>query len=149
MRVHISLGVKNLEESGKFYRALFGQPATKVRDDYQNFVLDEPPIFLSLLEEKRPLAAERDKRVQEFGIELPDLEVFGAWRDRLKKDVPSLNEQTDAECCYATGEKLWLMDPDDNPWEIWVHTGEANHLDDTNEEAIRYRTPGASERRAS
>ena len=40
--------------------------------------------------------------------------------------IDSTKEQIRA----ATGEKLWLTDPDGFVWEIWVRTGEADQLSD-------------------
>jgi len=129
MRVHISLAVKNLDESLKFYQQMFGQPPTKVRQDYANFRLDQPAIHLAL----EPVDTLEKGAVEgtthsHFGIELPDLETFGAWRERLRETGAQGRDEEGAVCCYARAEKVWLTDPDKNPWEIWVRTGEAEQM---------------------
>ena len=50
MRIHISLNVSSLENSVNFYSRLFGLSASKTKDAYANFRLDEPPIHLALKE---------------------------------------------------------------------------------------------------
>lgn len=127
MRVHISLPVNSLSRSEKFYAGLFGQSASKVRDGYANFRLDEPPIHLALVESS--LGPENS--ASHFGIELPDIAVLEAWRSRLEAAGVSLAVEDEAQCCYAKADKLWLTDPDGNPWEVWVRTGEHDAMGST------------------
>ena len=42
MRIHVSINVSSIEQSIKFYSALFGQKVSKVKSGYANFRLDEP-----------------------------------------------------------------------------------------------------------
>ena len=128
MRVHISLPVKKLETSIEFYEKLFGQPATKVRNDYANFRLDQPSIHLALVQAKDLCCSEPAKSHSHFGVELPDRETFNAWHDRLESTRLNGRDEHDIVCCYARAEKVWLTDPDRNEWEIWVRTGEAEQM---------------------
>jgi catechol 2,3-dioxygenase-like lactoylglutathione lyase family enzyme len=121
MRVHISLPVTDLEKSRIFYQGLFNHPASKEKEDYINFRLDEPSIHLSLV---RGTPAPRHG-CQHYGIELPTAETFSAWEKRLTETVPELAErEPGAKCCYAEADKVWLTDPDGNRWEIWHRTGD-------------------------
>lgn len=126
MRVHISLPASDLEKSRAFYTDLFGTPATKVRDDYLNFRLEEPAIHLALV---RRSAAAPDP-LQHYGIELPDETSFAVWEERAEKveAASAIEAEPDAKCCYARGEKIWLTDPDGHRWEIWHRTGEFEAL---------------------
>ena len=122
MRVHISLQVKNLEKSRAFYSRLFDQPASKEKDDYINFRLDEPAIHLALsLGESAAKSG-----CEHFGIELPSAEEFRTWQSRLLEAAPELNAEPEsgAKCCYAKADKVWLTDPDGHRWEIWHRTGD-------------------------
>lgn len=127
-RVHISLPVENLETSIGFYEELFDQPATKVRDDYANFRLDQPAIHLALVQAKNACCSEPAGSHSHFGIELPDSDTFESWHDRLEATDLKGRDEHDIVCCYARGEKVWLTDPDRNEWEIWVRTGEAEQM---------------------
>jgi len=137
IRVHISLGVNDLEKSISFYEALFGKKVSKLREEYANFAYDSPPIFLSIITKKseskngEPAAA----NVLELGFELPSEKVFDEWRTRLVKSGLEYYEQVIAECCYSEGRKLWFRDPEGNRWEIFLHTGEADHLPDNDPKA--------------
>ena len=53
-KVHISLDVKDVDRSVRFYEAFFGQPAHKRRPGYANFDLDAPPLKLALNQHERP-----------------------------------------------------------------------------------------------
>jgi catechol 2,3-dioxygenase-like lactoylglutathione lyase family enzyme len=127
MRVHVSIPVKDLDKSIRFYRRLFASEPSKVKSDYANFRLDEPPIHLSMIEHRDAPAGPLG---QHFGIELPDLGTLQNWRVRTEEKNFGVFEEPQAKCCYAQGEKLWLTDPDGYRWEVWVRTGEFNALDD-------------------
>jgi catechol 2,3-dioxygenase-like lactoylglutathione lyase family enzyme len=126
MRVHISLPAKDLEKSRAFYSALFGAAATRVRDDYLNFRLDQPGIHLALV---KVGSAAADPH-QHYGIELSDADTFAVWEDRAGKveAAEAIEAEPDAKCCYARAEKVWLTDPDGHRWEIWHRTGEYEAL---------------------
>ena len=47
-RMHISLGVEDLDASIRFYSAFFGAPPTVVKDDYAKWMLDDPRVNFSL-----------------------------------------------------------------------------------------------------
>ena len=122
MRVHISLPVTDLAKSQAFYSSLFGVSATKVKDDYLNFRLDEPAIHLSLIQHEQAVPHPH----QHFGIELPDSESFSSWelRGAGVSDAEAIEPEPNARCCYARANKLWLTDPDGHRWELWHRTGE-------------------------
>ena len=121
MRVHVSLAVGDLGRSVDFYQGMLGTAPSKRHEDYANFRLDEPPLHLALV----PGASTRAGNGPEhFGIELPDHETLWSWRERVRSAGISGFDEEDAQCCYATGDKLWLTDPDGHRWELWVRTGE-------------------------
>jgi len=124
MRIHISLPANNLEQSEVFYEKLFGRPASKRRQDYLNFRLDQPPIHLALVKQKTAPAPAGGH----FGIELADAESLADWQTRLELNSLDYEPEPGAQCCYATGDKLWLTDPDGYRWEIWQRTGEFDAL---------------------
>ena len=120
MKVHISLHVGSVKQSARFYSTLFGQEASKSRDAYANFRLDQPPIHLTLVEKELP----QNTGISHLGIELPDAGALQDWRRRLEDSDIAFSVEDQASCCYATADKLWLSDPDGYRWEIWVRTGE-------------------------
>jgi catechol 2,3-dioxygenase-like lactoylglutathione lyase family enzyme len=126
MRVHISLPVRNLDKSRAFYSGLFGAPATKVKDDYLNFRLDEPAIHLALVQSDTGVP----NSSQHYGVELPDAETFATWEKRAGgvESAIAVDPEPEAKCCYARANKVWLTDPDGHRWEIWHRTGEYESL---------------------
>ncbi len=124
MRVHISIPVKNLDKSVAFYSTVLDNPASKLKDDYANFRLDEPAIHLALVakNDAGPVSASH------FGIELPDHEALENWRKRATDQGLDVADDPDASCCYAKADKFWLSDPDGNRWEFWVRTGASEVL---------------------
>ncbi len=47
-RLHVSLNVRDLERSVRFYETLFDTAPTKLRADYANFELASPAVLLAL-----------------------------------------------------------------------------------------------------
>ena len=120
MRVHISLDTQSLANSLDFYSAMFGQPASKTKDGYANFRLEQPPIHLALQEKQ----SSHGVGVSHLGVELPDAATLQQWRHRLEESGVNFEVEDKARCCHAQADKLWLSDPDGYRWEIWVRTGE-------------------------
>jgi catechol 2,3-dioxygenase-like lactoylglutathione lyase family enzyme len=125
MRIHISLPVKDLEKSVAFYSTVLANPASKLKDDYANFRLDEPAIHLALVAKKDSSSV---VSASHFGVELPDHNSLETWRERATAEDLDLLDDPDASCCYARADKFWLSDPDGNRWEFWVRTGESEVL---------------------
>lgn len=121
-RVHLSLAVRDLDASVAFYAALFGRPPAKRRDDYANWRLDDPGLMLSLV-----TGSETGPRGDEhMGVELDDLDALSRLQGEIEGRGLAVRPERSAVCCYATAEKFWVTDPDGNPWEFWVKTGEAD-----------------------
>jgi len=120
MRIHISIPVNDLDKSVAFYSTVLDNPASKLKDDYANFRLDEPAIHLALVSRE---GTGTSVSASHFGVELPDHETLENWRTRAT-DLDILDDP-DASCCYARADKFWLSDPDGNRWEFWVRTGES------------------------
>ena len=49
-RMHVSLYVKNIEETVGFYNKFFGQDADKVKPGYAKYMLDKPSLIISFVE---------------------------------------------------------------------------------------------------
>lgn len=121
-RVHVSLAVRDLDASVAFYTGLFGRDPAKRRDDYANWRLDEPGLMLALVK-----GADTGPRSDEhLGIELDDVATLEKLKGEIEGRGVDVRPEESAVCCYATAEKFWVTDPDGNPWEFWVKTGEAD-----------------------
>ncbi len=117
-RIHISLNVKNLKASLWFYRVLFNRNPIKLRSDYAKFEPTMPPVNFTLNEHVD--AIDRDGH---FGIEVKSTEAIQAAVSRFRAAGLEVNtRETQVACCYSIQDKVWVVDPDGNHWEIFVVT---------------------------
>mgnify|MGYP001765784285 FL=1 len=116
-RLHLHISVKDLEESRRFYTALFGAEPTKVKCDYLQWLLDDPYINFAI-------STGRTKEgLNHLGIQVENVEDLDAVEKRLV-DARILGEkQESAQCCYAQSRKYWVQDPQNVIWENY-HTSE-------------------------
>lgn len=131
-RIHISLSINDLNRSIDYYSVLFGLPPSKQQSDYANFRLDDPPIHLALVQRRAEPVNQHSPEDEHFGFEVENHDSLHAWRERIAKAELPHENQTGTQCCYASGDKVWTVDPDGHFWEIWVRTGTADHLHDSN-----------------
>ena len=120
-RVHVALEVRDLWASIAFYRALFEREPVKVRGDYAKFEPASPPLNLSL--NLLPAGAERPARRQgdqHFGIQVKSSSEVERVRARLEAAGLATRVEQATACCYAVQDKVWVTDPDGNPWEVFV-----------------------------
>jgi catechol 2,3-dioxygenase-like lactoylglutathione lyase family enzyme len=117
-RVHVGLGVRDLEASVAFYRVLFGQEPTKTRPGYAKFEVAQPALNLSLNATTGGTAPSNP--AAHFGIQVKSSDVVREMASRLRKAGLSTRSEERVECCYAVQTKVWAVDPDGNPWEVFV-----------------------------
>jgi hypothetical protein len=111
--VHVA--VHDLEQSIRFYSAMFAAPPAVKKDDYAKWMLDDPRVNFAI--SKRGAKAGLDH----LGIQAEngaELEEIGS---RLAQADVSLLPQKGASCCYAKSDKYWTIDPQGIAWESF-HT---------------------------
>lgn len=119
-KIHVALNVNNLEESLKFYRALWGIEPAKVRTGYAKFDVFDPPVNMTLNENPTKLQ-NGSGGVNHLGIQVGTSETVLAMRDRLiERGLPIALEETNTSCCYAVQDKVWVTDPNGYRWEVFV-----------------------------
>lgn len=119
MRTHISLNVRSLKDSIKFYQTIFNQAPQKSSATYAKFDLKNPSLNFSLLEAGNN---RQPSQVNHFGIEVSSESEVKEWQDRLEKLNISITPEENTDCCYARQDKIWFRDPDENAWEVfYVH----------------------------
>jgi catechol 2,3-dioxygenase-like lactoylglutathione lyase family enzyme len=116
IKFHASLNVSDLERSVAFYAALLGAGPAKLYADYAKFEIDDPPLILSL----KPKRACAGGPLNHLGLRLVSVEQLRAVQDRLKAVGARIGVQDDVQCCYARQTKLWVTDPDETLWEVYV-----------------------------
>jgi catechol 2,3-dioxygenase-like lactoylglutathione lyase family enzyme len=121
-RIHLSIFVNNLRESVAFYEVFFGQPVTKLRDDYAKFEVTEPPLNLALSQERAP---RKGGFVNHLGVQVKSSAIVTAAKERFLNAGFHVEEEVATACCYSVQTKIWIGDPDGNRWE-WFVTTEAD-----------------------
>jgi len=115
-KFHACLNVSDLERSLEFYTALLGGPPVKAYEDYAKFEIDVPPLILSL----KPKRACAGGPLNHLGLRVTSNEQLEAIHTRMKKAGARIGRQDDVACCYALQTKLWITDPDQTLWEVYV-----------------------------
>src|SRR5262249_56331886 len=116
VKFHASLNVSDLGRSVEFYTALLGAAPVKCYPDYAKFEIDSPPLVLSL----KPKRACAGGPLNHLGLRLVSVEQVRAVQRRLEAVGARIGEQDDVKCCYARQTKLWITDPDETLWEVYV-----------------------------
>ena len=111
-RFHLHIGVDNLDESIRFYTALFGAAPMKTKPDYAKWLLDDPHVNFAI-------STRAKKGVDHLGIQVEEDTELAAVRERLKAKEVALTDEGETVCCYARSEKSWIQDPSGIAWETY------------------------------
>src|SRR3954467_7083752 len=79
LKLHVSLDVKNLEESIRFYSTLFDMQPTKLRPGYAKFDAEFPAVNLALQQKEHCCL----QGLSHMGIRVPSLAEVSATKSRL------------------------------------------------------------------
>jgi len=112
-RLHIHVGVPNLDQGINFYNALFANTPVKIKNDYAKWELDDP--FINFAISTRSGAT----GVDHLGIQVGSAEELSALRDQLANSGLTPEHSGETECCYARSDKSWLQDPSGTAWEVY------------------------------
>ena len=74
-RLHIHIGVDNLDESIRFYSTLFGAAPIKTKSDYAKWLLDDPRVNFAIS------TRARTKGIDHLGIQVDDEAELAEVRD--------------------------------------------------------------------
>ena len=119
-RLHVHVGVADLDRSIAFYSTLFATRPTVVKDDYAKWMLEDPRVNFAISTGK-----DRENGVRHLGIQTESRDELTEVSWLLKAaDRPVLDEGR-TTCCYAKSEKSWISDPDGVVWEAFYTDGES------------------------
>lgn len=118
-RLHVHVGVNDLDQSIRFYSALFAVEPTVRKSDYAKWMLDDPRVNFAI--STRPNGG----GVRHLGIQVESAEELQEVYARLKQADGPTFEEGDTTCCYAKSEKSWISDPQGVAWETFHTTGES------------------------
>lgn len=137
-RFHVHVAVSNLEQSTRFYSAMFGAPPTVQKPDYAKWMLDDPRLNFAIS------ARAGAPGVNHLGFQADSDAELEEIHARLLQADGAITTEKGANCCYAKSDKYWVQDPTGIAWESF-HTldaipfyGEQSHLGDAGaEDAVR------------
>jgi catechol 2,3-dioxygenase-like lactoylglutathione lyase family enzyme len=112
-RFHMHIAVDNLQSNIRFYSALFGIEPVIRKTDYAKWMLDDPLINFAIS------ARDAKPGLDHVGIQVDSEASLDEINQRLVQAGLSATEQKDAQCCYATSNKYWTVDPQGIAWEAF------------------------------
>lgn len=118
-RLHVNLAVADLDDSMRFYSALFAAEPTVVKPDYAKWMLDDPRVNFAIT------TRGSRKGIDHLGIQVENADELGEVHARLKSAGRPVIEQGETTCCYAQSEKNWIFDPEGIAWETFLTKGDS------------------------
>ena len=125
-RLHVHVGVADLDQSIRFYSTLFGAEPTVTKPDYAKWMLDDPRVNFAI-----SAGRHESRGIEHLGIQAESVEELGEVYGRLKAADRPVLEEGRTTCCYAKSEKSWIADPDGIAWEAFFTDGEATAYGDS------------------
>ncbi|WP_297527808.1 ArsI/CadI family heavy metal resistance metalloenzyme [Thiohalobacter sp.] len=117
-RLHVHIAVEDLDQSIRFYRALFGAEPSVTREDYAKWQLDDPRMNFAI-------STRGESGLDHLGLQAEDAGELAAIEARIQAAGLPGAPQRGAACCYAESDKYWTMDPQGVAWEAFHTLGEA------------------------
>ena len=124
-RMHVSLYVADLTATVNFYTAFFGQPAAKLKPGYAKYVLDQPSLIISFVEN----AARVQSHFGHLGFQVGTLAGLDERLAAARQAGLVSREEMGTSCCYAKQDKFWVNDPDGVEWEVYYFHADAEFND--------------------
>ena len=118
-RLHVHVGVNDLDRSVRFYSALFAAGPTVRKADYAKWMLEDPRVNFAISQRVG------DGGVRHLGIQVESAEELQEVYARLKQADGPTFEEGKTTCCYAKSEKSWISDPQGVSWETFLTSGES------------------------
>ena len=127
-RLHINLGVADLDASIRFYSTLFAAEPTVLKPDYAKWMLDDPRVNFSLSH------CGGTAGINHLGIQAESEAELNEVFDRLEAAGGTVLDEGETTCCYARSTKKWITDPQGVAWETFLTHGAS----------VTYGSPGPS-----
>ncbi len=123
-RVQLALNVTDLDAAVDFYTRLFGEKPAKLKSDYANFAIAEPPLKLVLI-----AGDGEGGTLNHLGVEVETSDAVAKANQRLETENLETALEENTACCYARQDKIWVNDPDQAQWEIYTVLGDVEQMD--------------------
>lgn len=122
-RIHIHVGVTQLDEAIRFYSGLFGAEPVKIKHDYAKWMLDAPALNFAIS------TGSGKTGVNHLGIQVDEEQELAELRERVGEVHLNTFDEGETVCCYAKSDKSWLLDPVGVPWEAYRTMEDAQFYD--------------------
>lgn len=110
-RFHVHVAVSDLEQSARFYSAMFGMQPTVLKHDCAKWMLDDPRVNFAIS------ARANATGLNHLGFQADSGEELEEIHERLQTADASITAERGANCCYAKSDKYWVQDPSGIAWE--------------------------------
>ncbi len=118
-RLHVNLGVDDLQASIQFYSELFGAQPTLLKDDYARWMLADPLVNFAIS------SRVSQKGVNHLGIQVDNETELAEIYQRLEQAGGKIRDEGETTCCYAKSTKRWVADPQGIDWETFQTHGDS------------------------
>lgn len=120
-RFHVHVHVADLEESVRFYTALFGVRPEVSKPDYAKWLLEDPRLNFAI-------SIGSGRGVSHLGLQTDGVGELEAIAGRARAAGIDGAAEPDAECCYAKSSKHWFTDPQGLVWETFETHGQSESI---------------------
>lgn len=111
-RFHVHLTVENLTHNIDYYSQLFGQPPTKEKSDYAQWLLENPAVNFAISSRGKTFG------ISHLGMQADNDDDWQELQERARRSG-DIFEQSNTTCCYAKSDKAWSKDPQGVAWEYF------------------------------
>ena len=119
-RLHVHVSVEDIDQSVRFYSALFAAKPTVTKADYAKWMLEDPRVNFAI-----STGQHESHGIEHLGIQVETADELAEVYGRLQAADRPVLEEGATVCCYAKSEKSWIADPQGLVWETFHTTGEA------------------------
>ena len=116
-RFHVHVAVKELQDSIRFYSAMFGAEPSVVKPDYAKWMLDDPRINFAISQRSKTLG------VNHLGFQADTEAELEGIHANLRQADGTIVAEKGVHCCYAKSDKYWVTDPQGIAWESFRSLG--------------------------
>ncbi len=124
-RMHVSLYVSDMQKTIQFYDRFFGKAPDKIRNGYVKYVLDEPSLIISFVEN----ATRVQQNFGHLGFQVETVDELNIRLEKAQSAGLLTREEIGTNCCYARQDKFWVSDPDGVQWEVYYFHADAEFND--------------------
>lgn len=125
-RLHVHVGVDNLDQSVRFYTTLFGSEPSVLKGDYAKWMLEDPRVNFAISHGQHAT-----KGIEHLGVQVESADELQEVYGRLNRAERPVLAEGATTCCYAKSEKSWISDPDGVVWEAFYTNGDATVYGDS------------------